>query len=264
MCKVIGVISLKGGVGKTSSVIALGYAFSRMGKKVLLIDGNLSAPNLGWHLNIIEPKKSLHDVLQRDINPRDAIYNLENFDIITSRIFNDGDIEYLSLKKKISALKNKYDVIIIDSSPKLDDETLAVILASDELIVITTPDLPTLGNTIQAVKLAKKRGTPISGIVLNKVYNKNFELSIKDVETTLGLPIMAVIPYDINFLRALSEFKPLTEHRPKSEASEEYMNLAGTLIGEKYRPIKIRTFFRWVSPRRQDINRTIFYENIFK
>jgi hypothetical protein len=56
----------------------------------------------------------------------------------------------------------------------------------------------------------------------------------------------------------------LTEHKPNSEASVEYMNLAGTLIGEKYQPIKIRTFFRWVSPRRQDINRTIFYENIFK
>jgi septum site-determining protein MinD len=264
MCKVIGVISLKGGVGKTSTVLALGGAFSRLGKKVLLVDGNLSAPNLGLHLNIIEPEKSLHDILQRRYNPSESINSLDNFDVITSRILDDENVENFSLKKKLGFIKNNYDVIIIDSSPKLDDETLAVMLASDELIVVTTPDVPTLGTTIKAVKLAKKRGTPISGLVLNKVYNKNFEISLKDVEETLNLPVMAVIPYDINFLKALSKFKPLTEHNPGSEASEEYMKLAGTLIGEKYKPVKLRYLFRWINPKKQDVNRIIFYDSLFK
>lgn len=263
MCKVIGVVSLKGGVGKTSSVIALGHAFSRLGKKVLLVDGNLSAPNLGLHLNIIEPEKGLHDVLQRNINPSDSINNLDNFDVITSRIFDEGNIEYLSLKKRISYLKNSYDVIILDSSPKLDEETLAVILASDELLVVTTPDVPTLGTTIKAVKYAKKRGTPISGLVLNKVYNKNFEISLKDVEETLGIPVLASIPYDIGFLKSLSEFKAFNEIKPNSEVSEEYMKLAGALVGEKYKTFKIKTLFGWINPRKQDINRTIYYKSLF-
>ncbi|MBU2052817.1 MAG: AAA family ATPase, partial [Nanoarchaeota archaeon] len=42
--KTIGIISLKGGVGKTSIVVALGSAIADFGKSVLLIDGNLSAP----------------------------------------------------------------------------------------------------------------------------------------------------------------------------------------------------------------------------
>jgi len=69
-------------------------------------------------------------------------------------------------------LKKRYDVILIDSSPSLNEETLAVILASDELLVVTTPDYPTLGMTMKSVKIARQRGTPISGLIINKVYKK--------------------------------------------------------------------------------------------
>ena len=73
MGEVIGMISLKGGVGKTSSVVALGAAIAELGKKVLLVDGNLSAPNLGLHLNVIDPDATIHHVLDRSIKTRDAI-----------------------------------------------------------------------------------------------------------------------------------------------------------------------------------------------
>ena len=56
VAKTIGIVALKGGVGKTSVTAALGEAFASLGEKVLLVDGNLSAPNLGLHFNIIEPK----------------------------------------------------------------------------------------------------------------------------------------------------------------------------------------------------------------
>ncbi len=263
MGKIIGVVSLKGGVGKTSSVVALGHALSRLGKKVLLIDGNLSAPNLGMHLNVFPTDKSLQDVLRRKIHAHQAIENVGNFDVIFSDMFNDFELEVLSLKKRIKSLKNKYDMILIDSSPKLDEETLAVILASDEILVVTSPDLPTLGTTIKAVKLARKRGTNIGGLILNKVYNKNFEIPLEDVEETLGVPVLAVVPHDVNFLKALSEFQPLTQHKPNSEASEEFMKLAAALTGEKYKRIKVRNFFRWMNPKKHDINRIVYYRGVF-
>ena len=55
MGKTIGIVSLKGGVGKTTTVVSLGAALAEIGKKVLLIDGNLYSPTLGLHLNIIDP-----------------------------------------------------------------------------------------------------------------------------------------------------------------------------------------------------------------
>jgi septum site-determining protein MinD len=146
----------------------------------------------------------------------------------------------------------------------MNEETLAVMNASDELFVVTTPDLPTLGMTIKALKFAKQRGVNISGLILNKVHNKNFELSLDDIETTAGVPVLAVIPYDINTLKAVSKFTPYTDFKPNSSGTDEYKRLAATLSGDKYRPLKLRTFFKWVNAPKQEVNRTIFYKSIFE
>jgi len=265
MGKSIGIISLKGGVGKTSVVASLGSALSEVGKKVLLIDGNLSSPNLGLHFNIIDPEKTLHHVLNRTANTREAIYEYEEgFHIMPASIFEKTKVNPFKLKDKIKSLKRSYDVILIDSSPSLNEETLAVMLASDEILVVTTPDHPTLSATIKAIKLAKQRGTPISGLILNKVCNKNFEISLKDIERTLEMPVLAVIPYDINVLKSLSNMEPYTIHKPKSKGSIEYKKLAGVLVGQKYKQTRLRDFFRKITPKRQEINREIFYKRVFK
>tara|TARA_Y100000310_G_scaffold65418_1_gene60927 strand:+ start:752 stop:1543 length:792 start_codon:yes stop_codon:yes gene_type:complete len=263
MGKSIGILSIKGGVGKTSSVIALGDAISGFGKKVLLVDGNFSAPNLGIYLKIIDPEKTLHDVLDRSANFKEAIHKFDNFDVLPSAIFNKKEINLFGLRNKIKTLKNKYDIILIDSSPALNEETLAAMIASDELIVVTTPDYATLSMTLKAVKLAKQRKTPINGLILNKVHNKNFELSVDDIQKTTEVPVMAVIPHDINVLKSVSSFMPLTSHKPKSKASIEYKKLAGTLIGEKYKPFSLKNFFK-ITPKKHEINREIFYKNYFK
>jgi len=62
--KIIGVISLKGGVGKTTTVANLGASLAKdFNKKVLVVDANFSAPNLGLHLGLVDPKTTIHDVL---------------------------------------------------------------------------------------------------------------------------------------------------------------------------------------------------------
>ncbi len=263
MGKTIGIVSLKGGVGKTSSVIALGDAIANFGKKVLLVDANFSAPNIGLHLNIIDPEVTIHHVLNRTANIKEAIHKLDNFDIIPASMFNKLQINPLKLRDKIKNIKKKYDVVLIDSSPALNEETLAVMLASDKLFVVTTPDYSSLSTTLKAVKLAKQRGVPISGLILNKVYNKDFELSLDNIEETAEVPVMAVIPYDVNMLKSLSNFTPSVTYRPNSEASVEYKKLAAVLIGEKYYPKRFKDLFR-ITPKRQEINREIFYKRVFR
>jgi len=264
MGKIIGIVSLKGGAGKTSTVVSLGDAISGFDKKVLLVDANLSVPNLGLHVDIIDPKVTLHDVLNGSANIKDAIHELDNFDVIPASVSTNVNINPFELKDKLRHLKKKYDVIIIDSSPAMNEETLAAMLASDEILVVTTPDHPTLSTTMKAIRLAKQRNTPITGLIINKSHKKDFELSLEDVEGTAEVPVLAVIPHDIDVLKALSDFTPSTSYKPNSKASNEYKKLAGVLIGEKYKPRKDwKKFFRW-NPSREEINREIYYDSYFK
>jgi len=262
MGKTIGVVSLKGGVGKTSSVISLGSALADRGKKVLLVDGNFSCPNLGLYLNLVDPEVSIHSVLSGDMVIENAIHEFRKFHVIPASIFPKKRIDVLKLKEKLRTLKNKYDIILIDSSPVLNEETLAVLLASDEIYVVSTPDMPTLGMTMKAIKLAKQNGTPISGIILNKVHGKNFELSLKNIELTSEVPVMAVIPHDLRVLKSLSNNVSFVDFKPNSVGAIEYRKLAALISGEKFEE-KRKNLFKRINPPKQEINREIFYEAIF-
>lgn len=264
MSNIIGIVSLKGGVGKTSIVSSLGSALASFGKKILLVDANFSAPNLGLHWKLHSPDKTLHDVLCQKAHPKDAIYSINNIDIMPSSLNNNSNINYLKLKDKLKYLKKNYDFVLIDSSPALNEETLATMLASDRIFVVTSSDYSSLSTAIKSLKLARKRGTKIDGLILNKVHNKDFELSIDEIEKTSEIPVMAVIPHDVNHLRANSEFVSYVDYKPNSKGSDEYKKLACALIGQKYKPFRIKRFFRINMPKKQEINRTIFYHNVFK
>jgi septum site-determining protein MinD len=263
MAKVIGVLSLKGGVGKTSVVSSLGDALSDFGKKVLLVDANYSAPNLGLHFNIVDPQVTLHHVLSRRANIKDAIHHVDKMDIVPSSIFPNFEINPLLLKDKLSPIRKGYDFILIDSSPAVNDDVLSVILASNSLIFVTTPDYPTLSNTLKSIKLAKERGAVIDGLILNKVHNKDFEISIKDIEKTIEAPVLAVIPYDVKVLEALSRFIPFPSSKPRAEGSIEYKKLAAVFTGQKYKTFSLKNIFR-ITPKPQDVNRELFYKRVFE
>src|SRR3989338_5209371 len=164
MGDIIGIISIKGGVGKTTTVVNLGTVLAQeFGKRVLIVDANFSAPNLGLHLGIAEPEKSLHDALVDKIPIEEAIQEHKlGFHVIAGAL-TKKPVRIFKLKQKLYPLKEHYDTILLDSSPNLNEEMLATMIASDKLFVVTSPDNPTLSCTMHAIKTAKERNTPIEG-----------------------------------------------------------------------------------------------------
>ena len=234
MSKIFGVVALKGGVGKTTVVSNLGASLARdYGKKVLMVDANFSTPHLGLHLGLLAPKYTLHHVLNDDHSIFEAIYQHElGFHIIPGKLAPFGT-NALELRDKLEELRDVYDVILIDSSPSLDEQMYATMAASDELLVVSSPDYPTLSSTIHAISVADKREAKIRGIVINKAYKKKFELKKKDIEEASGAKILSVIPENFKVLSALSRMKPMVVNFPRQNVSVEYKKLAGSLVGEK-------------------------------
>jgi len=238
--KIIGVISIKGGVGKTTAVANLGSSLvKQFNKKVLLVDGNITAPNLGLHLGVLNAQYTLHDVLFNNVPVWSAIRKSEyGFDVLVGCLSpkknTKGRINPYKLHNRISQIKGEYDYILIDSSPNLNDEMLSTMIASDELLVVTSPDYPTLSCTMQAVKAAKERRTPIMGLVLNKVRDKAFELSKEDIESATGVPVLSIIKDDVAVLEALSNTVPASLASPRKDFTIQYNALAARVCNEDY------------------------------
>lgn len=239
--KVIGVIALKGGVGKTTVVANLGAALANhYNKKVLIVDANFSTPHLGLHVGIVNPDHNLHPVLNDEYSIYEAIYQHElGFHIIPGQLAPNG-VNSLALAEKIAPLRDIYDVILIDSSPSLNDEIAATMGASDELIVVSSPDYPTLSSTLHAVNLARDRDVKIRGIVLNKVRKKKFELTARDISGASEVKVLANFPDSLKVLAATSKMTPVVCYAPKEDISHAYKKFAGSLIGEKYTRNKLK------------------------
>lgn len=243
-CKTLGVISIKGGVGKTTTSVNLAAALSKeFNKKVLLVDGNFSAPNVGLHLGILDPVHTGNSVLNDKSQAHEAIYEHSlGFHILPASLKAEKT-NPLKLKSKLQVLRKYYDFIVIDSSPCLNEEMLGTMIASDEIFVVTTPDLPTLSNTIRAVKLAKEKNTPITGLILNKVKNKKYELKTHQIEDAVSVPVIASLPSDYKVLEALTNVTPMVNHSPLNNVSLEYKRLAGAICGETFKePSKFAVF----------------------
>ena len=232
MGKVLGFISIKGGVGKTtvSSSLAADLA-NRYGKKVLLIDANYSAPNLGLHMDVVSPKETIHHVLDGRAKLKDAIHERHGVDVVPGAYHYDKPLNYFKLRDKINHAKKKYDFVVIDSSPSLNEELLSTMLASDKLFVITTPDYPTLSCSLSAARLAKKRGKPIAGMIVNKIRDPKYELTLKDIEETLEIPVVARIPDDKRSVRALFHRKPMSLYSKYGTFSRSLGKLTKVISG---------------------------------
>jgi len=264
MGKVIGLISIKGGVGKTTIASSLAVDLvNHHNKKVLLVDANFSAPNVGLHMNIPKPDKTIHDILAGHARLSHGIHNSYGVDVIPGSYIYEKQINVLKLQHKINKLKDKYDFVVIDSSPSLNEEMLATILAAESLFIVTTPDLPTLTCSLKAAKTVKERNKNISGIIINKIRDPKFELSLDEIQDTTEIPVVARIPDDINSTRALFTQIPIPIYKRNSPFSKEINNLSLSISGKQEK----QSFINWLlglNFRKEQVNRQVLKEELYK
>ncbi len=244
MTRLITFSSGKGGVGKTTITTNIAAALHKFGKDVILVDGNISTPNVSIILGMPRIPITLHDVLSGKAKLDQSIYlHTSGLKVIPAGL----SIKHMNtkLRKKMAKVLNdligETEFALIDSAAGLGNEAKQAIEAGDELILITNPEIHALTDALKAYEFAKKTGVKPLGVILNRVNNRDWEMTKENVEEFLELPVIGMIPEDENVKRSISIKQPLVYAFPNSPASRAIKKLAARMIGEDYRTFEPET-----------------------
>lgn len=237
MTRIIAVASGKGGAGKTTVVANLGVALAKKGKNVVVLDANLTTPNLGIHLGVPLFPVTLHDVLKGNAKIHDAIYRHESGLKIVPAGLSLKDLrgtDSRDLSNTLLDLLGSTDIILIDAAAGLGREALSAMESADELLIVTNPELTSVTDALKAAKLAEQMGTKVTGVVINRISGKRHEMSREEVLSMLdNSELLAEIPEDVAVQEAISRRLPVVHHKPNSRASMEIAKLAARITGER-------------------------------
>lgn len=237
MSKVIVITSGKGGVGKTTTAINLGAAMNYFGEKILIVDGNLTTPNIGLHLNSPEAPINLNDVLKGNADLEESIYEHDSGMRVIPSSLSVKELEELNLEK-LKGLKdelaNACDYVIIDSAAGLGDEAISAISIADEIILVTNPEMPAITDALKTIKVAEKMNKKVVGVIITKVRKDKIEMQPETVKEMLEVPILGMIPEDIYIKDSLNYKDAVIHVFPKSRASRAYKEIAANILNVPY------------------------------
>lgn len=237
MGKIYSVLSGKGGVGKTTSVINLAAALNLLGEDVMIVDSNLSTPDIGLHLGTPILPVTLNHVLNGEADIADAIYEHESGIKVLPSSLSMREFERTNHNKlhNISReLKKLSDYIFLDSSAGLGRNAESSIRAGDEIIIITQAEMPSVTDALKAAKLADNLDKNIRGFILTRYRGKKTEMPLANICDMLELSLLGSVPEDKNMQKALALKNSILHTHPNSKASRAYREIAETLLGRQY------------------------------
>lgn len=235
MARVIGVFSGKGGSGKTTTAVNLGAILSKQyGRAVTLVDCNLTTSHVGLHLGMYNYHVSLNHVLRGEYDIEDAIYSHHSGMKVVPASVSVTDVrgvEPEKLSEVVKRLDSRNDFIILDASPGLGKEALSALNASQDVLYVTNPHLPSVVDVLRNQVIAADFKLKPIGIALNMVSKDKHEMKNSEIEYLTELPVIASIPYDRDVGKSLAMKAPVSLLNPNAPSSREFQRLAAQILG---------------------------------
>ena len=221
--KVIGVVSGKGGVGKSLVTSMMAVSMSRKGKHAAILDADITGPSIPMAFGVAHEKAGVSEDGKLMIPAR----SLEGVDIMSANLLLDHDTDPVIWRGPVIAgavkqfwtetLWKDVDYMFVDMPPGTGDVPLTVFqsLPVNGIIIVTSPQELVSMIVEKAVNMAKKMNVPILGLVENMSYlecpdcGKKIsvfgESHIDDVAKEYGIPVLAQIPIRPAIAKAVDE-----------------------------------------------------------
>lgn len=243
--RVISFFSPKGGVGKTLFSLNLAVTLALKGKKTLLLDLDLGAPQATTKLLGVELKYCLFNLIEhlkefkekkRDIHNYLACYknNLYFLPSIT-KISQRVKITPEAVKDFLSTMEEEFEFIIIDAGSNLSDNLIAAFDSSSLILLVLTPDILSVYQTEWILDTLQSIGFPLDMIkvLLNRAESKG-SISWQEIKLLLPSEIISFLPSEGRTVGlAVNKRVPLVIDSPNSKISLAINKLAKELMERK-------------------------------
>lgn len=208
---IIGVLSQKGGVGKTTIAVNLAATFAKSGARVLLVDADPQGSALQWSA------------------ARDA-----------ETLFSVVGMAKATLHRELPDIAKDYQMVIIDGAPRVNELGRAAILASDMVLIPVQPspyDIWAAAETVRLIQEAQQYKPDLKGafVINRKIANTAIG---RDVTEALGqfenIPVLPTALHQrVVYAESAGQGLSVLEVDPKGEAAREIALLAENLTTTK-------------------------------
>jgi MinD-like ATPase involved in chromosome partitioning or flagellar assembly len=248
MYKIISVHSFRGGTGKSNTTANVATILASQGHRVGVVDTDIQSP--GIHVLFgFDPDSmqyALNDYLWGKCSIKQTAYDLTNRlgTVFSGQLFlipssiKAGEIAWCA-KGMMGLLNDGFhdppeelnlDILMIDTHPGLNEETLLSIAISDALAIVMRPDQQDFQGTGVTIEVARKLDVPRMVLVVNKVppVFKEEEVKLR-VEQTYNVPVAAIFPHSNEMMILASEGIFVLRY-PDHVISERFRQLAAVLV----------------------------------
>lgn len=250
LARVITVTSGKGGVGKSNTSINLAIQFRKMGKKVIILDADFGLANIEIMFGAV-PKHNLCDLIYQGKQITEIItWGPMEVGFISggSGIAGISNLsrDYLSyIIQNLALLDTMADIIIVDTGAGISDAVLEFLVASGEILLVTTPEPASITDSYSLLKalyrhprfdeeaskvkmIANRVAKEEEGEILFGKLNAVVERYLKIPMTYLGS-----IPEDTQLSRAVMQQMPVSIQNPGARSTAAYKKIADRLMDKE-------------------------------
>jgi len=237
--RVIAITSGKGGVGKTSIVANLGYAFTKLGKKVLILDADLGLGNLDVLLGLA-PKYNLSHVILGEKNIEEILVEGPGRMKILPASSGIQELTNLTREQKIDiftqldSLVNSVDVLFIDTAAGISSNVMDFNATAQEIVVVVSPEPTSITDAYALMKvLSLKYSEKVCKLLVNmttrpeegrEVFRQLHLVTDRFLDLTSDY--LGCILYDDKVTKGVKNQKIVSELYPDTQASRCFRDLA--------------------------------------